>query len=108
MEIAEFLLARIAEDERVVEQHRQLHDEGEWDKVNPHKIVAVGPRLTIDPARVLAECEAKRRIVGWFQTLGAMTDRDSLETRHNELLHVLSALALPHADHPDYRQEWKP
>jgi Family of unknown function (DUF6221) len=50
-----------------------------------------------DPARVLAECDAKRRIVelygGWA---------DAVEE------HVLELLALPYADHPDYQESWKP
>jgi hypothetical protein len=54
----------------------------------------------------LAECEAKRRIVESCQRLeeqsldGAwwLVEQDS----------ILSALALPHADHPDFREEWKP
>jgi len=62
-----------------------------------------------DPARVLAECEAKRWIVAWCDPLydddgkpfggGGCTEAwwDSLQ-----------ALALPYADHPDYREEWRP
>lgn len=45
------------------------------------------------PERVLREVEAKRRLVGWAET---------------KALYVLTALALPYADHPDYRQEWRP
>jgi hypothetical protein len=71
-----------------------------------------------DPARVLAECEAKRRIVaihardyghecpgegedpimipaGWYGSDGCR-DCD-----------VLRLLALPYASHPDYREEWR-
>lgn len=47
-----------------------------------------------DPARVLAECRAKRRLV---EELGAF--------RRGAALRLL---AMPYADHPDYRQEWKP
>ena len=47
-----------------------------------------------DPARVLAECEAKRQIVQNAQDPG-----DDL---------FVAILALPYADHPDYREEWRP
>lgn len=51
-----------------------------------------------DPSRVLAECEAKRRIV----SMGSeWLDEDS----GGELLKLL---ALPYAYHPDYQQEWRP
>jgi hypothetical protein len=46
-----------------------------------------------DPARVLAECAAKRRIVEMYAG------------QHGQP-YVLHFLALPYADHPDYRQEW--
>jgi hypothetical protein len=49
-----------------------------------------------DPARVLAEVEAKRRIVtgdgGRIQVSG----------------YLLAVLAQPHRDHPDFREEWRP
>ena len=68
-----------------------------------------------DPARVLAECEAKRRIV----------ERETERTRRIWRLRVdehrrtweqwqaewppdtLRDLALPYADHPDWREEWR-
>lgn len=53
-----------------------------------------------DPARVLLEVEAKRRIV----------DRGSDWTSNEyEAWPVLAMLALAYADHPDYQsEEWKP
>jgi hypothetical protein len=53
-----------------------------------------------DPARVLAECEVKRRIVERVSDVAWATYsvRDV----------VLELLALPYADHPDYRSEWTP
>lgn len=60
-----------------------------------------------DPARVLAECEAKRRIVALHGEVDPCDAHDgaTFETVDCETLQVL---ALPYADHPDYRQEWKP
>ncbi|MFJ9771217.1 DUF6221 family protein [Kitasatospora sp. NPDC101157] len=57
-----------------------------------------------DPARVVAEVDAKRRILDECEgavnhdSRGMMSMADS----------VLSLLALPYADHPDYRPEWAP
>lgn len=64
-----------------------------------------------DPARVLAECEAKRRIIEWCDRL------DTIESSgpHDDLLYVRIpasamrlALASVYADHPDCRDEWRP
>ncbi len=47
-----------------------------------------------DPARVLVECGTKRRLLEECGTVGPVWP--------------LRLLALPYADHPDYRQEWRP
>lgn len=67
-----------------------------------------------DPARVLADVESKRRIVedyqgarmrvGLFGGDDARVVRAFMEALHGALAH----LALPYADHEDYREEWKP
>jgi Family of unknown function (DUF6221) len=60
-----------------------------------------------DPARVLAEVEAKRRILGWHSG-----DRDGrclccqIETAGT--CQTVRLLALPYADRPDFREEWRP
>lgn len=104
--LAEFLLQRIAEDERIVR----------YASVNAHR-----PSLhldtngypVIDPARVLAECEAKRRIVERWQKID-----DTLENPPQgfnfhtgdavwaELTDVLRSLAAPYSDHPDFDAGW--
>lgn len=80
-----------------------------------------------DPARVLAECEAKRRIVrihaGGGESPG---DTDTGYGRYYRYDHAcetcgefgeygvewpcatIKSLALPYADHEDFREEWKP
>jgi hypothetical protein len=60
-----------------------------------------------DPARVLAECDAKRRIVELCQRLEHKRMNDNL-WNIDEDEEILAALALPYANHPDYREEWKP
>lgn len=48
------------------------------------------------PTRVLAECRAKRQVLDAVAADGATREL------------VLRSLALPYADHPDYREEWRP
>jgi len=63
-----------------------------------------------DPARVLADCEAKRRIVGLHERrpdwpdCQECGDRDDIKPWPCSTLRLL---ALPYADHPDYRPEWR-
>lgn len=59
-----------------------------------------------DPARVLREVEAKRRILAECRPghLGG----PALELAGALGGLVLCFLALPYADHEDYREEWKP
>jgi hypothetical protein len=64
-----------------------------------------------DPARVLAEVDAKRRILNEF-TMIELPARSSGDTAavgaFVKMQAVLRLLALPYADHPDYRPEWAP
>jgi hypothetical protein len=91
MTLTDFLLARIAEDEAAVE--------AKWLRAPK------GAPIVPDAAhtRVLAECEAKRRIVEYCPS--ASEEGDTWDTA---FWRVLQILALPYADHPDYREEWKP
>ena len=140
MTLIEFLLARIAEDEAMA---RTVADGGSgqwqswnrsWDPEPVRDIATDGNRIASvpttldefmcrhDPARVLAECEAKRRIVEYAIEVAdyegavislefgsadlhaqpiAMAVKETMDD-------VLELLALPYADHPDYLPEWKP
>jgi hypothetical protein len=84
--------------------------------VDPHGHPIYAPRR-----RGLAECEAKRRIVELAFSHAAKIDgewgcchsvqgiRDGLcDEQRPDDLPLLRLLALPYADHPDYRDEWKP
>lgn len=106
--LTDFLLARIAEDEEIAESARIWYpsdthegmDEAEWMDAEWWQSAGLDRRHAAfahkqSPARALAECEAKRRIVAW--------DDDQLEEHA-----VLRLLALPYADHSDYCDEWKP
>jgi hypothetical protein len=68
-----------------------------------------------DPARVLAEVEAKRRIIDRAEFVanhGPARDHvralDMTTGASAALRDVLRLLALPYADHPAYREEWRP
>lgn len=116
MTLTEFLLARIAEDEAVarsVDEHliRSLRS------IVRHAPLPGGEVLHIvrwDPARVLAECEAKRRIIQAFvpnfetETDRQYQDRIYAHAGGGKYHPPLLALALPYADHPEYRPEWAP
>ena len=99
MTITEFLLARIAEDEAAAEAKDA--DRESWG--NPY---AEGPtiefEMRFDPARVLAECEAKRRIVEFHLI------KHEREGYAGFACFTLKALAAVWVDHPDYREEWRP
>lgn len=184
MDLTEFLLARIAEDEAAARaaidpdrpgthwhwvmdandtpvRHGHLQraqDDGESVSLRtveeyptrsgvgplPHFVVQSGDVHGIggehiarwDPARVLAECDAKRRIIelhaSWpvlVETPPELTQSDSPTEMTFRLTQqiawttqdeyrkrfgnepptapMIRTLALPYADHPDYRQEWK-
>ena len=94
----EFLLARISEDEAVArEVHRLYLDD--WSAV-------LAERRHSLSSRVLAECEAKRRIVEMaWDHLGDDEYGWGMEEAKRQ---ILAELALPYASHPDYREEWRP
>jgi cytochrome c5 len=123
--LVEFLLARIAEEVNSV-------DRGEDEAAA--RLVTSSGRSATARARVLAECEAKRRIVAIHKqvkftdvSLG-IVDEDVCQVCHwvldspSEEDHddwtypnvqqdypcaTLKALALPYADHPDYQEDWR-
>lgn len=58
------------------------------------------------PARVLADIEAKRRLAN---DMADVVGGDYIDDGEPVLAEwVLLLLALPFADHPDYRKEWRP
>lgn len=94
MTLTDFLLARIAEDEIV-----------------GHHLAQYGPRRAKRSTRMLAECEAKRRIVETAtasREAGVYTAVPMVVGMANGLDVAISILATAYADHPDYRAEWRP
>ncbi len=94
MTLADFLLARIAEDEKFAVT--------DW----PAGRAWSGSGLPPDPTRIAAECEAKRRIIeecrGWLEEPGDDYGAKALASM------TLRLLALRYTDHPDYREGWRP
>jgi hypothetical protein len=64
-----------------------------------------------DPARVLREVEAKRRLLEWAQA--QLDDFEDFPDDHQYRLEAIGVmrlhlplLALPYSDHPGFREEW--
>ncbi|MFB4285689.1 DUF6221 family protein [Nonomuraea sp. MTCD27] len=114
-----FLRARLNEDE----QEALAASPGPWKaNAEQHEVLAVDDievatgfalngeqlRATVrhivrhDPARVLREVEAKRRM------LQAHIGYYGLGMDEYWPIPTLTLLALPYANHPDYREEWRP
>jgi hypothetical protein len=124
-DLDEFLLARIAEDKRVAVDAasdigrgpgsaEDAPADGEPQSARAHFLARFGP------AHVLAECAAKRRVV--LACREALPDMSFLGSRargladfpltpgdeHQLAALTLAQLAVPYADHHDYRAAWRP
>lgn len=135
--ITEFLEARIAEDEKqasyllrgleadIAENYagmvdergpmtpsRKLHAEM-WATHNGQsktRNFAKGQAIAdlANPARVLAECAAKRSIIGYFGMLCEQEKQAEVFGYHaTGLLVAIRKLAAVFKDHPDYKEEWQ-
>ena len=82
-----------------------IYDEGgHWHEQAAHIV-------RHDPARVLAECEAKRNLLMSYDDLAATCDHLPWVMtggccQCGVIGHALLAFAAIYADHPDYQQEW--
>ncbi|MGW2580822.1 DUF6221 family protein [Streptomyces virginiae] len=119
-DLLRFLRTRLTEDEQTALAHRQwsphwYHDDtaGEIrDSVNQGTVAFVPAELDAahivrhDPARSLAEVEAKRQILDHLTYELADHGGDNPWWYDDKLIPILRLLALPYAGHPDYRPEW--
>lgn len=108
--LTDFLLARIAEDEALAQAAHRESMRGHAGPGYARSIVAWAAQAKevrgyelierMTPARVLAECEAKRRIVdvARYATEGSAGWG---------FRRILLDLATVYADHPDFRKEWR-
>ena len=103
-EITEFLVARLDEDEAVA---RSQPEGNLYVLPDGMEMVDVGPGyvLALDPARVLREVEAIRRVLGHLQRLEEKVLDSNLWTV-TEVEGIQKALAAIWSDHPDYDAEW--
>lgn len=127
MTLVEFLTQRLDEDEA----YAKLAQTGHRVRYTVSMDSPVGRDLTpgelmryldhtkrFGPPRSLREVEAKRRMLDEVRdakdTLVAVQEDSDWDAaacwseRYSALRPVLGLLALPYADHPDYREEWKP
>lgn len=125
MTLTQFLEARLTEEE--AEANLLPDDDGpqestgisgwvftEWDY---DRVVCSDeyPHLVVEKRRWLAELAAKRATIeaAWDDYLRIEQEwgrgRDQVQlSRENDIPQALRALGLPYANHPDYRDEWRP
>jgi hypothetical protein len=96
MNITDFLLKRIAEDEAAA-----LQEDEDYAHTTLLPTYDSEHQMRWSTARVLAECAAKRSVIGWWVDglIGYVRVDD-------ELTNPLLPLAAVYKDHPDYKQDW--
>jgi len=129
-DLVQFLRDRLDEDERLA--RLALDQTGDNWRAYYKQIIATNPRFGEDPAdantaevadhiarhdptRVLAEVDAKRKTVALCEpplvdvTGPSDTERSYVPGEGPPWgMDVLKLLALPYADRPGYREEWRP
>ena len=114
MNLSEFLLARVAEDERVAKWSgglgdfsgiRGLGDGAGFEVVWEGGDIGGEYALHADPARVLAERAAKRALIELHSADHSCVDGSYFGGAPCSTHRIL---AQPYADHPDYQSEWSP
>lgn len=109
-ELADWLLGRIAEDEHAARS--VLGDPGIDGLLTTGEGPIADHVARWDPERVLAECQAKRLIVEGFREADELADDAPAHSADAAVVgaweSVLRLLALPYADRPAYRTEWRP
>lgn len=117
-DLTDFLLDRIAEDEAAAlnadlhtERARRKAEASSWELLVADESWVTEntgglPLITVSEERVRAECEAKRRIVAAHSYPAGECSWTVDDGSHGPTCETLQALALPYADHHDYRAEW--
>ena len=126
-DIIDFLYARYDEDEQVAQKAlglspRRWHlsgssivartESGSETVVAPTIWPQEGEHIVRhDPARVLTDLNAKRRVVDvlrGFEPNNEWDTQPDMGLRANNAAGALRALALAYAGHPDYHSDWRP
>lgn len=118
-DLVAFLRARLDDDEQAASFfHWATADQSDvqptWD-IEHHPVDVA---LMLSPARVLAEVDAKRRILDEHPIYRNSANDPVCGTcgqddQTGDLIGdwpcpTVQLLAMPYADHPDYREEWRP
>jgi hypothetical protein len=126
-----FLKARYDEDEELARQALETGTAPMWDPAsnvflmpglrNRRRLAAQGVEGALDgaveahiarhdPARVLREIEAKQELLSRYEAMESgvlvLIGVESILSEYRRV--ILPQLALPYADRPDYRDEWRP
>lgn len=142
-EFLEFLRKRLAEDEDAATRAASAAGDAVWEGSDQSETVngkrggyiATGPwdsglyeisthLARHDPARVLREVEAKRRLIKGYETSvvavrasaeraaqgddSAINEGRYLIVRRDNLAWAVKLAALPYADDPAFKEEWRP
>jgi len=115
MSIVEFLEARLAEDEAMARaaSHQKVAGpfHGDWRRDSFHlssmEREDAAHIARHDPARVLAECAAKRAIIANRERIDRSANEDEWSMGYSDANYeALRSLAAVYNSHPDYREEW--
>lgn len=109
--LVEFLLARLTEDEAAAERLRRPSEGDPWGWQPKGVTTNDAGRVEISPARVLADVEAKRRIVDLHYEVTSdsgycvvCVTNDYTDEPYP--CPTIRALASVYRNHPDWREEW--
>ena len=110
--ITEFLLAGFAEEEAVTRKALDMRTGIFGEREPDMDFIAwedIGvPSVVVGVERALADIGAKRAIVEKFEWYDDRDYDPENFYRAQALQHAMRFLATVYADHPDYREEWKP
>lgn len=118
MDLVPFLRDRLNEEQAEAEKLADVDDYSlepwalQWEETGEWNSYSY---LRIAKARVLAEVEAKRRMIEAYErtSRGVQTAprgdmRETARTARDSWLAALKLCALPYADHADYLEKWRP
>jgi hypothetical protein len=106
-DLADFLLARLSEDQQMYGHVTDYYFGDAWAPF------AWGTEIDVNGARWLAECDAKRRVLAEhgveYASNGSRVEWLWCPTcQDGTPCATVRLLAFPYAEHPEYRDEWRP